>query len=91
MKKCVATCIYRSKTMVSFSVNCNGTIVILANKKKEYPSFTELTEACLALLDNNGFYVDTQNLFGKTFYNIQFINLDNPAKVFQTFIDKEVM
>lgn len=37
MKKCVATCIYRSKTMVSFSVNCNGTIVILANKKKEYP------------------------------------------------------
>lgn len=53
MKKCVATCIYRSKTMVSFSVNCNGTIVILANKKKEYPSFTELTEACLAVPSRN--------------------------------------
>lgn len=91
MKKCVATCIYRGKTMVNFSVNCKGAIIVLANKPKEYVCFTRLTEACLALLENNGFYVDTQNLFGKTFYNIQFINLDNPAKVFQTFIDKEVM
>ena len=87
MKKCVATCVYQNNQILAISVNYNGNLIQLyrydGDNSIHYSSFSELYKAVLAILENNNFRVSSLEMFGRTWYNVQFINVLNP-----TYIDR---
>jgi len=87
VKKCVATVIYRNNMVYNLTVNCRGESIPLVRydlngvTPYKYESFQRMYHAILNTLANNNFYVEKFHDFGKTLYNIQFINLDNPVEI----------
>lgn len=80
MKKVVATLVIKDNEIINLSVNDNKGIVLTLNPTLKYFHNTEELYACvLRVLKNNGFYTHVYNEFGKSWYNIQVIDLNNPT------------
>lgn len=87
MRKVTATAIYKENRLYNLSVLHSNNLIPLVRyeltgvQPYKYPDFQALYTAVLNLLKNNGFYVDSYTEFGCRWYNIQFLNLENPVKL----------
>lgn len=87
MRKVTATAIYKGNKLYSLSVLCRNSLIPIVRydltgvQPCEYNNFQALYTAVLNLLKSNGFYVDSYKEFGCRWYNIQFLNLENPVKL----------
>ena len=88
MKKASATVIYKDNMIYNLTVNHKNSIIPLVRynlkdspKPYKYTCFNDLYKAVLSILKNNGFYTGFYTQFGQRWYDIQFINLDNPVEI----------
>ena len=96
MKKAVGTVIYKSSTNQTYNITVTTQKGIkitllqynLTQKEKPYcySCFNDLYKSVLTIAKNNNFYFDTLDLFGekengRAWYNIQWIDLDNPCYI----------
>jgi hypothetical protein len=83
MKKCVATAIYRGNTLYNVAVNTGNDTINFSFPyfPKVYRNFREIYAAVLQILANNGFSVAYYDDFNSRWYNIQWVELDNPGSV----------
>ena len=95
MRKVVGTVIYKSSTNQTYNITVNykGQSITLLQynlTQKENPyrynRFNDLYKSVLTIAKNNNFYFGTLDLFGekengRTWYNIQWIDLDNPCYI----------
>lgn len=87
MRKVTATAIYKENRLYNLSVLHGSNLIPLVRYELtgaqpfEYNNFQALYTAVLNLLKSNGFYVDSYKEFGRRWYNIQFLNLENPVKL----------
>ena len=88
MKKATATVIYKNNMIYNLTVNHKNAIIPLVRydlndnpKPYKYACFNDLYKAVLNLLKNNGFYTGFYTQFGRQWYDIQFINLENPVVI----------
>jgi hypothetical protein len=80
MKKVTATIIYRNNTIYNLTVNHRGVITPLVTSQNPVAatSFADMYERALRTIKNNNFYCGYFEAFGGRWYDIQFINLDEP-------------
>ena len=87
MRKVTATAIYKGNKLYGLSVLHRNSLIPIVRydltgaQPFEYNNFQALYTAVLNLLKSNGFYVDSYKEFGCRWYNIQFLNLENPVKL----------
>jgi len=83
MKKASATVVYSSEQKKVFNVSIvqDGKIIPLNNANPEYTTINSIICLVLMLAKNNGFYISSYNDFGVTWYNIQFVDIDNPSSI----------
>ena len=88
MKKASATVIYDSVSnqIYNLTINHNGEYINLIhydlNKSPQpykYETFQGLYETILNFARNNGYYYGRYQAFGSTWYDIQWIDLNNPT------------
>lgn len=80
MKKVVATLVIKDNEIINLSVNDNkGVVLTLTPSLKHFHNAEELYACVLRVLKNNGFYTHAYTEFGKLWYNIQVIDLNNPS------------
>lgn len=85
MKKCVATALYKDNQLYNLTVNYKGSITPLVCyspndqiKPYKYDSFTDMYTSILTVLRVNGYYCKSWLDFGALWFDIQFINIENP-------------
>lgn len=95
MKKVSATVIYKDNLIYNLTVNHKGNLITLVaydetSVKHPYEkrTFKTMYKSILNILKNNNFYCGYYEEFGKWWYDIQFINLENPVEVNKFGIDK---
>ena len=95
MKKVTATVIYKDNCIYSLTVNYKGHLTKLTaydetDVKHPYTNrtFKTMYKSVLNILKNNNFYCGYYEEFNKRWYDIQFINLENPVEVNKFGIDK---
>lgn len=80
MKKVVATLIVKDNEIINLSVNDNkGISLTLTPTHKRFNNVQELYACALRVLKINGFYTHVYKEFGKEWYGIQVIDLNNPT------------
>jgi hypothetical protein len=87
MKRVVATavCDLEKNQIYNFSVNHSGRFITLINYTGEkikpyvYNNFNDLYRAILTILKNNNMYVTSDKSAGAIWYDIQFIDINNPG------------
>ena len=82
MKKVVATVLVKDYEIINLTINDNkGTSLTLTPSPSpmRFHSTEELYGYVLEVLKNNGFYTHVYKEFGKSWYNIQVIDLNNPS------------
>ena len=81
MKKCTCTVIYRYNNnqyeLINITVKHKHENIPLYTTSEQYLLFDEMYSAVLALLKANSFYVHTWKMFKSTWYDIDFIDVDN--------------
>lgn len=80
MREVTATVVYKGGTVYHLTVHCKADMVNLTMAHREYNSFQDMYQAVVDTLINNGFYAAHWVQFGFRWYNILFVNLDNPEK-----------
>ena len=95
MIKVSVTVIYKDNWIYNLTVNHKGRLVTLiaydetdVNHPYVNRNFQTMYKSVLNILKNNNFYCDYYEEFGKRWYDIQFINLENPVEVNKFGIDK---
>ena len=88
MKKVSATVVYKDNQIYNLTVNHCGVLVCLALHDKtsvkgsnEKTTFQSLYKTVLKILKNNNYYCSYYEEFGVRWYDIQFINLENPVEI----------
>jgi hypothetical protein len=86
MKNTTAIVIFQTSAkykVYSLYVNTNDSLIKLVptSESKTYGSLNGMYEGVIRILNANNFKVHKWNEFGTTFYNINFIDLDNPTQV----------
>ena len=82
MKKVVATVLVKDYEIINLTINDNkGTSLTLtpSPSPRRFHNTEELYDCVLVALKNNGFYTHVYKEFGKLWYNIQVIDLNNPS------------
>lgn len=86
MKKveCVALFNYKYDLICGYCYNVRKVIIMHHNNtielrlcKTEYDSKRNMLKAILQLLKNNSYYVAKNNAFESTFYNVNFVDIEN--------------
>lgn len=87
MRKVTATVIYKNNEIYNLTVNYCGVLVCLAlhdetsaKCSNEKRTFQSLYKKVLKILKNNN-YCNYSEEFGLRWYDIQFINLENPVEI----------
>ena len=90
MIKVSATVIYKDNWIYNLTVNHKGklTALIAYDETDVNRNFQTMYKSVLNILKNNNFYCGYYEEFGKRWYDIQFINLDNPVEINKFGIDK---
>lgn len=90
MRKVTATVIYKDNIIYNLTVNHKGvltTLVAYDETSVKHPyeerKFQTMYKSVLNILKNNNFYCGYYEVFGIRWYDIQFINLENPVKIEQ--------
>ena len=91
MKKCTCTVIYRYNNnhyeLINITVKHKHENITLYNEtwdktdrkhKHKYDSLNAIYSDVLSFLKSNSFYVHTWEMFDSTWYDIDFIDIDNP-------------
>lgn len=90
MKKVVCTVIYRKNTnqIYNITVNHQGSITPLVRYSEtdnpspyKYQSFKAMFDSVLAILKNNNMCVGKYERFSAIWYDIQWIDLENPYTI----------
>lgn len=81
MKKCIATVIYKDNTLKNITVNYKGNLISLPVTDVQYPTFNTMCKAILLILKSNNYYTGYYEAFNVKFYDIQFIDLNNPVEI----------
>ena len=88
MKKVKGICIYKDNMIYNFTVLTkeNNIPLIRYNftdkiKPYKYNSFNDVYKSLLNILKANNFYCGYYKEFNKTWYDISFIDLDNPIVI----------
>ena len=88
MRKVSATVIYKDNTLYNLTVNRKGVLIPLiaydeTSVKHPYEkrTFQTMYKSVLNILKNNNFYCGYYEQFGRRWYDIQFINLENPVNI----------
>lgn len=89
MKKASAIVLYNAQTRQIFNltINHNGSLIPLIDYSKEkvqpycYKSFMAMYETILNFARNNGFYYGKYNEFGAIWYDVSWIDINNPVKI----------
>lgn len=90
MQEVTATVVYKGSTVYHLTVHCKADMIDLTMARSEYGCFQDMYQAVVDTLINNGFYAANWVKFGIRWYNILFVNLDNPEKIGIYPIYKEV-
>lgn len=97
MRKATAKVIYKDNMLYNLTVNHKSIITPLVRydlndspKPYKYTCFNDLYKAVLNILKNNGFYTGFYTQFGRKWYDIQFINLNNPVIIEKFGLYEEV-
>lgn len=97
MKKVTATVIYKDNSLYNLTVIHKNAIIPLVRyslendtKPYKYTCFNDLYKSVLNILKNNNFYCGFYNQFGRRWYDIQFINLENPVVIEKFGFNMEV-
>lgn len=97
MKKVTATVIYKDNMLYNLTVVHKNAIIPLVRyslekdtKPYKYTCFNDLYKSVLNILKNNNFYCGFYNQFGRRWYDIQFINLENPVVIEKFGFNMEV-
>lgn len=97
MKKVTATVIYKDNMLYNLTVVRKNAIIPLVRyslekdaKPYKYTCFNDLYKSVLNILKNNNFYCGFYNQFGRRWYDIQFINLENPVVIEKFGFNMEV-
>ena len=81
MKKCTCTVIYRyvenRYELINIMAKHKHENISLYTTSEQYLLFDEMYSAVLTLLKANSFYVHTWKMFESTWYDIDFIDVDN--------------
>ena len=81
MKKCTCTVIYRyvkkHYEILNITVKHKNENIPLYAANEQYRFFDEMYSAVLEILKANNFCVHTWEMFGSTWYDIDFIDVDN--------------
>ena len=81
MKKCTCIVIYRyvekRYEILSITVKHKNENIPLYAANEQYRFFDEMYSAVLEILKANNFYVHTWEMFESTWYDIDFIDVDN--------------
>lgn len=89
MKKVVATLIVKDNEIINLTVNDNkGGGSTLTPTQKRFNNINEIYNCALKILKNNNFYTHSYKEFGRVWYNIQLIDLNNPATTYIYGIDE---
>ena len=82
MKKCTCIVIYRyidkHYELINITVKHKHENIPLYAANEQYRFFDEMYSAVLEILKANNFYVHTWEMFKSTWYDIDFIDIDNP-------------
>ena len=88
MRKVSATVIYKDNTLYNLTVNHKGVLIplvaydeISVKHPYEKRTFQTMYKSVLNILKNNNFYCGYYEQFGRRWYDIQFINLENPVNI----------
>lgn len=88
MKKCSATVIYKGNELYSVYVNRKGFITPLLRYDnnntetiRKYENFQELYKSVILMLKANNLYCSYIDAFNAKWYDIQFINIENPTYI----------
>lgn len=89
MKKASATVIYNGKSnqLYNLTINHAGNMITLVTYENEkakpyvYSSFQDLYKSVLQIAKNNGFYFGKYNQFNADFYDVAWIDCNNPYAV----------
>ena len=81
MKKCNCTVIYRHTNnhyeLINITAKHKHENISLYTTSEQYLLFNEMYSAVLTILKANNFYVHTWKMFEGTWYDIDFIDVDN--------------
>lgn len=81
MKKCTCIVIYRYVNkhyeLINITVKHKHENISLYTTSEQYLLFDEMYSAVLAILKANNFYVHARKMFDSTWYDIDFIDVDN--------------
>ena len=81
MKKCTCTVIYRyvenRYELINITAKHKHENISLYTTSEQYLLFDEMYSAVLEILKANNFYVHTWEMFESTWYDIDFIDVDN--------------
>ena len=82
MKKCTCTVIYRyvkkHYEISNITIKHKNENIPLYTTSGQYRFFDEMYSAVLEILKANNFYVHTWEMFESTWYDVDFIDIDNP-------------
>ena len=85
MKKCTCTVIYRyienRYELINITVKHKHENILLygyQDFRYRHVYFNKMYESVLEILKNNNFYVHNWKMFESTWYDIDFIDIDNP-------------
>lgn len=82
MRKCTATVIHKGNKLCSVYANRKGSIIpLLTDAMREYENFQELYRTVLLMLKANNLYCSYYDAFNAKWYDIQFIDLENPTYI----------
>lgn len=97
MQKVTATVIYKDNMLYNLTVIHKNAIIPLVRyslendtKPYKYTCFNDLYKSVLNILKNNNFYCGYYEQFGRRWYDIQFINLENPVVIEKFGFNMEV-
>lgn len=83
MKKCKVICIYHDNTIDNLSIQTKNSIINLtpAIAARKFDTFTRLYQCILKTLKANEYYCDVYEQFNQKWYDIAFINYNNPSAI----------
>lgn len=85
MKTVTATVVYSNNAICNLTVNHKGNLVTLIklnpDESKPFISFNGMYAFVLKMLKNNDFKCNYFEAFGARWYNIQWIDVNNPTRI----------
>lgn len=83
MKRVSAICVYRGHTIYNLTFIHKGNLIpfLWDGDTRTFETFWRLHEYILNVAKANGFSIVHYTDFGTHFYDIQFLDLDNPTKI----------